>query len=48
MTANDTDADEDNDDGEEEKSIDQKVKEHIERRKDAYVKMGTVDSDPDE
>lgn len=29
------------------KKIEQRVQEHIERRKDAYVKMGTVDSEPD-
>lgn len=39
----------DADDAEEmsKEEIEAKVREHIRRRKDAYVKMGTVDTDPD-
>lgn len=29
-------------------TLEQKVQEHIEKREEAYVKMGTVDTDPEE
>ena len=30
---------------EEKKELERKVREHVEKRRDAYVKMGTVDSE---